>query len=238
MSKAPERRTVPGKPPSSVRIALAFAGFLAIFGLLLFGSAGRVDWFAGWLYLAILTINAGANYAYLRRVNPALIEHRIRLGKGTETWDKIWLAVFSPVFVAVYVVAGLDAGRLEWSAMPAWLWLAGLALFVPGALLFSWSMGVNPFFEKTVRIQSERGHRVIDSGPYRLVRHPGYSGFLGWIVSAPLLLGSWWAFLPAVLSIVLLVVRTALEDRTLRDGLPGYGVYAARIRYRLLPKVW
>jgi protein-S-isoprenylcysteine O-methyltransferase Ste14 len=161
--------------------------------------------------------------------------HQLRL---RATWDKIWLAVFSPVFAAVYVVAGLDAGRFGWSEMPTWLWPVGLALFLPGTLLFSWSMGVNPFFEKTVRIQTERGHRVIDTGPYRFVRHPGYSGFLGWILSAPLLLGSWWAFLPSVLSIAALVVRTALEDRTLREELPGYTDYAARIRYRLIPKVW
>jgi protein-S-isoprenylcysteine O-methyltransferase Ste14 len=226
------------KPPSTVRIALALAGFLATFVLLLFWPAGRLDWIAGWLYLAILTINGGINYAYVRRRNPELIEHRMRLGKGTKTWDKIWLAVFSPVFAAVYVVAGLDAGRFGWSEMPTWLWPVGLALFLPGTLLFSWSMGVNPFFEKTVRIQTERGHRVIDTGPYRFVRHPGYSGFLGWILSAPLLLGSWWAFLPSVLSIAALVVRTALEDRTLREELPGYTDYAARIRYRLIPKVW
>jgi len=99
-------------------------------------------------------------------------------------------------------------------------------------------MGVNPFFEKTVRIQSERGHRVIDTGPYSFVRHPGYLGFAGWILSTPLLLGSWWALIPAILSTVCLVVRTALEDRTLRMELAGYEEYIHRVRYRLVPGIW
>jgi protein-S-isoprenylcysteine O-methyltransferase Ste14 len=99
-------------------------------------------------------------------------------------------------------------------------------------------MGVNPFFEKTVRIQTERGHRVIDTGPYNFVRHPGYLGFFGWNLSAPMLLGSWWAFIPAVLSVISIVIRTALEDRTLRAELDGYEEYVRRIRYRLIPGVW
>jgi hypothetical protein len=177
MSKAPESNAKQDIRPSRVRIALAFAGALGGFCALLFLPAGRLGWVAGWLYLAIFTASTGINYAYIRSRNPELIEHRLRIGKGTKTWDKIWLAVFTPVFLSVYVVAGLDAGRFGWSAMPLWLWPVGLALFLPGAALLSWSMGVNPFFEKTVRIQTERGHRVIDTGPYRFVRHPGYVGF-------------------------------------------------------------
>jgi len=113
-----------------------------------------------------------------------------------------------------------------------------LVLFIPGAALFTWSMAVNPFFEKTVRIQTERGHRVIDTGPYHVVRHPGYVGFFGWSLSVPLLLGSWWAFLPAFAAAIGIVIRTALEDRTLRAELTGYEEYATRVRYRLIPGVW
>lgn len=238
MSKTTESNAELGKPPSGLRIALAFVGFIGGLGALLFLSAGRTNWFAGWLYLAIMTMNTVINYAYLQLRNPELITYRMRLGKGTKTWDKIWMGMFWPVFGSVYVVAGLDAGRFGWSAMPLWLWPVGFALFLPGTILLTWSMGVNPFFEKTVRIQTERGHRVIDTGPYRFIRHPGYTGFLGWILSAPLLLGSWWAFLPAILSAAFLVVRTALEDRTLREELPGYLEYADRTRFRLIPNVW
>jgi protein-S-isoprenylcysteine O-methyltransferase Ste14 len=238
MPNAPENKADLGRRPSQLRVALAFAGMFWGFGALLFLPAGRLDWPAGWLYLAIVMIYMAINYAYLSRKNPELIASRMRLGKGTKTWDKIWMGGFMPVYIAVFVVAALDAGRFGWSPMSPFLWPVGLALFLPGAMLLSWSMGVNPFFEKTVRIQTERGHRVIDTGPYRFVRHPGYVGIVGWILSAPLMLGSWWAFLPAVLTVVALVVRTGLEDRTLREELSGYTEYAARVRYRLVPKLW
>jgi protein-S-isoprenylcysteine O-methyltransferase Ste14 len=104
--------------------------------------------------------------------------------------------------------------------------------------MLTWSMVVNPFFEKTVRIQTDRGHHVIDTGPYAYVRHPGYVGFTGWMISAPLLLDSSWAFVPALLAVVGIAIRTALEDRTLRAELPGYAEYAARVRFRLIPGVW
>jgi len=213
-------------------------GFLAVFAMLLLLPAGRLDWVAAWLYLAIVTANTVINYIYLRRRNPAVIEHRMRFGKGTKPWDRLWMVGFAPLFIAVYVVASLDAGRFGWSTMPLSMWPIGLMLFLIGATLLIRSMGVNPFFEKTVRIQTERGHRVIDSGPYRYVRHPGYVGFFGWILSVPLLLGSWWALIPSVLSVIAIIVRTALEDQTLRDELPGYVEYAGRVRYRLIPHIW
>lgn len=238
MSASTENTPKPEEPPSSLRVAFAFVGFLAVFAALLFVPAGRTDWLAGWLYLAIITINTIVNFAYLRARNPELIAYRTRFGARTKSWDRIWMGVFAPVSVSVFVVAGLDAGRFGFSAMPLAFWPVGLAVFLPGTALLSKSMGVNPYFEKTVRIQTERGHRVIDTGPYRFVRHPGYVGFLGWMLSAPLFLGSWWAFLPAMLAVVLVVARTALEDRTLGEELPGYGEYASRVRYRLIPHVW
>ncbi len=224
--------------PAAPLVLLALFAGLGVFAAMLFVPAGRLDWPAGWLYLSLVTLNSLANYAYLRRTNPELITYRSRFGKGTKTWDKVWMALFTPIFAAIYLVAGLEAGRDDAGAMPGWSFLAGIAVFLPGTVLFSRSMGVNPFFEKTVRIQTERAHHVIDTGPYRLVRHPGYLGFAGWILSAPLLLGSAWAMLPALLAAAALVVRTALEDRTLRAELPGYADYARRVRFRLIPGVW
>lgn len=238
MSQTPNRNAEQAEPSLRRRIVLASGASLGAFAALLFGTAGRLDWLLGWLYLAIVTASLAMNYVHVRRSNPELIRHRMRLGKGTKTWDKLWAGLFAPVFLSVYVVAGLDAGRYGWSDVPGWLWPAGLALFLAGTVFFSWSMAVNPFFEKTVRIQKERGHRVIDAGPYRFVRHPGYVGFSGWIVSAPLLLGSWWAFVPCALALAGLVVRTALEDRTLRAELAGYEDYARRVRFRLIPGIW
>lgn len=217
-------------------IAVAFT--VVVFAVILFWPAGRLDWVAGWSYLGIVGLSFLGNVIYLNRVNPELIAVRMSMSKWSKSWDIVWCAIFGPVLLSIYIVAGLDAVRFEWSTMPVLLWPIGLSLFLPGTALFSWSMGVNPFFEKTVRIQTERGHRVIDTGPYAIVRHPGYVGFFGWCLSAPLLLGSWWAFLPAALSVLGLIVRTALEDRTLREELAGYEAYTERVRFRLFPGVW
>lgn len=217
-------------------ISLIFG--VGIFLPIIFWPAGDWQWQQGWLYVGIVLVNFIINFSYLWRVNRELIAYRMALGAGTKRWDIIWAAVFGPLFVSIYVVAGLDAQRFEWTSMAAAWWWPGLVIHALGAWLFGWSMGVNPFFEKTVRIQTERGHRVIDSGPYAVVRHPGYVGFIGWALAVPFLLGSWWALLPAALSIAGIVVRTALEDMTLSEELDGYQSYAGRVRYRLLPGVW
>ncbi len=222
----------------TVRLSVAVVAAVGFFAVVIFWPAGRLDWLAGWLYIGIVALNYTVNIVYLQRVNPELIDARTRMTKGTKPWDIAWGALFGPILLSTYIVAGLDAVRFEWSTMSPLLWPIGLILFVPGTALFTWSMGVNPFFEKTVRIQTERGHRVIDSGPYAIVRHPGYVGFFGWCLSAPFLLGSWWALIPAILSAIALIVRTALEDRTLREELDGYAAYTERVRYRLFPGIW
>ncbi len=222
----------------SMRLAIAWVAGIGVFAVILFWPAGRLEWITGWLYLGIVALYFLVNGIYLERVNPGLIEARMRMGKGTKRWDIAWGLVFGPVLLSIYLVAGLDAVRFGWSTMSPVFWPMGLFLFVPGAVLLSWSMGVNPFFEKTVRIQTDRGHRVIDTGPYAFVRHPGYLGFFGWCLSAPFLLGSWWSLVPAALSVVGIIIRTALEDRTLQKELDGYQAYAERVRYRLVPGVW
>lgn len=221
-----------------VQLLLAVAGGVGSIGVAVFWPAGTLDWPAGWAYLGIVATYFCINIAYVNRVNPEIIVRRMRFGAGTKRWDVVWFIVFTPLFIAVYVVAGLDAVRYEWSEMPGWLWPLGLALFLAGAWFFTWAIGVNPFFEKTVRIQTDHGHRVIDTGPYAYVRHPGYVGFFGWTLGTPLLLGSWCALGPAVLASIAMMVRTALEDRTLREELEGYEAYAGRVRYRLVPGIW
>ncbi len=223
---------------SATLIALSSITGLGLFAIVLFVPAGRMDWTAGWLYLGLMIATFVVNYVHLQRKNPTLIKHRMRPGKGTKRWDVAWMCLFTPLFLSIYIVAGFDAVRYGWASMPEWCWSVGMLLFLPGTVLLGWSMGVNPFFEKTVRIQTERGHHVIESGPYRFVRHPGYLGFLGWLLATPLLLCSWWAFVPALLSAAALVVRTALEDRTLHSELTGYAEYASRVRFRLIPGLW
>ncbi len=222
---------------SRASTSMAVAAVVAILAGLLFVLARHLDWTLGWIYVGIVVVTLAINLACLLRWNPELIRRRVGVRKGTKTWDIVWLALFAPVMIAVFVVAVLEA-RDGVSSAPGPAWLLGLVLFVPGWALITWSMAVNPFFEKGVRIQTERGHRVIDTGPYAYVRHPGYVGFAGWILSTPLLLASAWAFAPALLAVVELAIRTALEDRTLHAELSGYPEYAGRVRFRLIPGIW
>ncbi len=222
---------------STALVGLAVWAVVIVLAGLVFVLARRLDWTLGWIYMGIFAATLVINLACLLRWNPELIRRRARLGKETKTWDKVWLVLFAPVVMAVFVVAVLEA-RDGVSSAPGAAWLLGLAIFVPGWALAIWSMVANPFFEKTVRIQTDHGHRVIDTGPYAYVRHPGYVGFVGWMLSSPLLLASAWAFVPALLAVVWLVIRTVLEDRTLHAELPGYAEYAARVRFRLIPGVW
>ena len=232
-----EKRSVSQKTIPKVIIGLTVAALVVVFAGFVFMNASRLGWTLGWIYVGIVAATLAINLACLGLWNPELIRRRMRVSKFSKTWDKVWAVLFGVAMIAIYVVAVMEA-RDRVSSAPGAAWLLGLAIFVPGWALVIWSMVVNPFFEKTVRIQTEHGHRVIDTGPYVYMRHPGYVGFAGWMLSTPLLLASTWAFVPALISVVLLVIRTALEDRTLHEELPGYAEYAARVRFRLIPGVW
>ena len=212
---------------------------VAPFVWVLFTIAGRWDWIQGWAYLAVFVGGGTVSDLILWRRNPDLLRRRGRIGEGTKTWDKIILGTFGVTSVLIMIVGALDSGRYHWSMMPLWLWPVGAALCAMGQSIITWSMTANPFFEKTARIQTDQNHRVIDGGPYRYVRHPGYTGtILGMVLGSPLMLGSWWAFIPAVATVLGLVLRTVLEDRMLMQELDGYEAYARRVRFRLIPYLW
>jgi protein-S-isoprenylcysteine O-methyltransferase Ste14 len=232
-----EKRTDSQTTMLKVIVGLTVAAMVIVFAGFVFANARRLGWTLGWIYVVIVVATLTINLACLLRWNPDLIRRRMRLSKFTKTWDKVWAVLFGFAMITIYVVAVMEA-RDRVSSAPGAAWLLGLAIFVPSWALAIWSMVVNPFFEKAVRIQTDHGHRVIDTGPYAYMRHPGYVGFAGWMLSTPLLLASIWAFIPALISVVLLVIRTALEDRTLHEELPGYAEYASRVRFRLIPGIW
>ena len=180
----------------------------------------------------------GISAAILARVNPAIYRARSRFQPGTKDWDKALLAVILPAMVAVLPVASLDAGRFHWSSVPDWAVMLGYGLMLAGIAATGWAQAVNPFFEPGVRIQSERHQRVIDTGPYRFVRHPGYIAAIMLFFGMALALGSLWALVPAAIASAVLALRTSWEDRLLRVELPGYADYARRVRYRLIPGIW
>ncbi|MCB9423242.1 MAG: isoprenylcysteine carboxylmethyltransferase family protein [Ardenticatenaceae bacterium] len=210
------------------------------YGTIIFLAAGTTRWVWGWMLLIVVTAVMAAHPLLLIPINPELLAEREKgvLDEGVKRWDK-WINMGAGTMMMVtWVVAGLDV-RLGWTAnWPLAAHLAGLLFNILGYALFMWSMTANAFFAEGVRIQTERGHTVATDGPYRFVRHPGYVGAITANLATPVLLGSWWAFLPAVVLAVLYILRTALEDRTLQAELPGYVEFTRQTRFRLLPGVW
>jgi protein-S-isoprenylcysteine O-methyltransferase Ste14 len=176
----------------------------------------------------------------LARDDPALLEERMKplIQKGQPLWDKLIMASFVLLFFGWLILMGLDAGRFRWSAMPPLLQWLGAAGILISMWIWSWTVQANPFLANVVKIQAERGHRVVTKGPYGFVRHPFYAATLLLLPSAALMLGSWFGLAAAVPLAGVVVLRTALEDRELHRKLGGYADYAQRIRYRLVPWLW
>jgi protein-S-isoprenylcysteine O-methyltransferase Ste14 len=230
----------PKKAVNPIRIAIMLLLALVVFPLLPILISGRWNWWQAWLMMAIYILSFVISRALAVRRTPDILQERANYNqqKNTQPWDK-WLSplvAFGSVFILL--AAGLEA-RFHWSAgFPLPVEMAGLALILAGYLLASYAFVVNAYFSGTVRIQEERGHRVISSGPYNWLRHPGYAGSLLASLGMPFLLDSVWAFLPVLVFGALFVIRTRLEDRFLQANLPGYREYAAKVRYRLLPGIW
>lgn len=217
-------------------------GQAIIVAVLLFLGAGTFDWGWGWLFSAVyLACWIGLSIA-LALYNVELLNQRGQRVKqataGTKKWDLVLLTVYFVLLLVQPFVAGLD-WRNGWSAPSSpVVYILGNLLMILGFIVMTWAMIANRHFEPSVRIQESRGHQVISSGPYRYVRHPGYVGVILQFLALPIAVGTWTAFIPGAIAIVVFVIRTALEDRTLREELPGYAEYAARTRYRLIPGVW
>ncbi|HVP22201.1 MAG TPA: isoprenylcysteine carboxylmethyltransferase family protein [Anaerolineaceae bacterium] len=207
-------------------------------GVLLFFPAGRLDWIQAWAF--ILAFGGFLTFygLWVVRNDPGQITERSHTGQNTKTWDKAILAVYTLLLLAMLILAGLDASRFRWAVAPLALQILGwLGAAFAGFVIFR-TAGVNTYLSRTVRIQDDRGQKVIDTGPYARVRHPMYLGVIILMVSIPLLLGSLWALIPGGLIGILFIFRTALEDRTLFKELSGYSDYASRVRYRLIPGIW
>ena len=232
------------------RVRLEKPGFIVLVGTflgafieaaLLFAAAGRLDLPRAWLFLVVSLVGMFGQTAIVAAVNPGLVNHRgsWKKKKDTEPWDKVLLMTYGLLaFYVLPVVMGLDVGRYRWSSLGPWAVVVGTLLFAAGTVILTWAMLVNTHFETTVRIQHDRGHRVVTAGPYRIVRHPGYVGASLWALAGPLIVGSAFGLIPAAGAVAILIVRTVLEDKTLQAQLPGYTQYASKTKYRLLPPIW
>jgi protein-S-isoprenylcysteine O-methyltransferase Ste14 len=209
-----------------------------IFSFILFLSAGRITYFQGWLFFAT---NIGTTlihfFAYPK--DSELIEERSKIKEDAKTWDKLLLSVSGLIYLVTIIIPGLDSGRYHWSPDFSWpVYATGIFLMIMGQIIFLRALRENKFFSSIVRIQKERGHVVCDTGIYKIVRHPGYTGMIISLLGIPFITGSAWSMSTTTVAVILIFVRTILEDKTLNNELEGYTEYIKKTRYKLIPLVW
>lgn len=226
------------KKPSYLRIIIRAYLSVLLMTVAIFILAGRVDYWQGWLFAAThFVFVVVLSIAFTHRKE--LIYERVRPGPGVKWWDKIFFALYIPSVLSIIFIAALDAGRFHSSpALPVALYPLALALLLLSYSVVLWAMWTNKFFSSRVRIQTDRGHYVIDTGPYRYIRHPGYAAAIVMLLSMAVLLGSLWALIPACVTVIAVLIRTYLEDVTLPKELPGYSDYTKKTKSRLIPGVW
>ncbi len=209
--------------------------------LIFFFAAGRLDLYRAWIWAAATLLYYTGGLLVILKVNPALLNERggWNRKKDSKSWDKIMLLVFAGIGLYGHIILmALDVGRFRWTELDPWYILPGIILYTGSFNLVYWSMAVNTNFETSVRIQYDRDHQVVTRGPYRIVRHPGYAGLIIGNFGSAMIIGSLFGFITAFATLLVLVIRTCLEDRTLMNELDGYREYAGKTRYRLMPYVW
>lgn len=225
-----------------MKLWLGLVARMLAFAVAMMWPAGTWLWWEAWVLVALWLGFAVVTAVHLSRHDPELLAERMKFNpvqKGQMGWDKaVMLAMLVPG-LSIYFIPGFDVYRFGWSEpLPAWLEVLAMALHIPCFALIGWVMRANTFLSPVVKIDTERGQRVITTGPYAIVRHPMYGGVLVLIFAVPVALGSRYGLIPAGLTALLLLLRTCWEDRALHRDLPGYRAYAARTRYRLLPGIW
>ncbi len=210
--------------------------FVALIILLI--SAGKINWINGWLFFGLILGYEMFYVGLFLKINPELLNKRGKVvTEGSKFFDKIFAILYLPLYFSIMIISGIDV-RYGWTIMPLLVIFLGVIMFLLSCFLSFWAMYVNSYFECTVHIQEDRKQKVVTTGPYRIVRHPGYIAGIISFLAPPLILGSWWGIIPSFILIITLVIRTYLEDRTLQRELPGYKDYTKVTRYRLIPFIW
>jgi protein-S-isoprenylcysteine O-methyltransferase Ste14 len=225
-----------------VVIWLRFVVRMSLFALMLLWPAGTWYWWEAWLVFGMWLVYGLVMTIYLVNKDPALLAERLKLvpfHEDQKTWDKALMALFFVAGISLYVVPGFDVVRYGWSeSLPLWMKVIAIIVHIPCFVLLGWVMRENTYLSQVVKIDAQRDHHVITSGPYALVRHPMYTVVIVLLFAVPIALGSRYALLLAVFLTVLIIVRTYLEDRTLHKELAGYPEYVRQTRYRLIPGIW
>jgi protein-S-isoprenylcysteine O-methyltransferase Ste14 len=224
---------------STRQIAIRLATGIAILLAAFFGSAGTLAWPEAWLYIIIQYSFSTIFAIWLKKYNPELLRDRMAFLKpAAKRWDKAILLISTVVFVPYLILPGLDAVRFQWSSVPPLIKIVSFVGIILSYILLFWVMRENSYLSRIVEIQTERGHRVITTGPYQYVRHPMYFGVIVLFNSIPVALGSLWTLIPSSVLTLLILIRTYLEDKTLREELEGYNSYAEKVKYKIIPGIW
>lgn len=224
------------------KLWLSFVVRMSLFAVALMWPAGTWRWWEAWVVVVLWTAFAATALAYLSKNDPELLQERKKLvpiEKNQKLWDKVLMGLFVISGFTLYLIPGFDVVRYGWSeALPIWLEIAAMIAHLPCFLLIIWVMKENTYLSQVVKIDKQRGHQVITTGPYAIVRHPMYTAVIPLAFALPVALGSSAGLLPAAALTVLLIVRTYYEDKTLHEELEGYTDYARQTPYRLIPGVW
>jgi len=230
------------RQPNAIKTWLSLVVRMSFFAVALMWPAGTWRWWQAWVLVGLWVCFAMAMTMYLSRHDPALLAERMKLvplQKGQKLWDKVLMSLFLIAGFALYIIPGFDVLRYEWSeSLPVWIQTIAMIIHLPCFLLLGWVMRENTYLSQVVKIDDARGHQVITTGPYALVRHPMYTTVIVLLFAVPVALGSRFGLIPAVILTVLLIVRTHFEDRTLHRELVNYPEYAKQTTYRLIPGIW
>lgn len=211
---------------------------ISLFSSVIFLAAGKINFIQGWVYYFLSIFGLVLNI-FLIRNNEQLMEERSSLSANTKKWDKKILGLSVIFTLSAYIVAGLDVGRFNYSDTTGYGYIImGSMLIIIGQIIFAVAKSQNNYFSSVARIQTDRGHKVCDTGLYKVVRHPGYLGMIISWLGFPLIFGSFFSIIPVFISIILLIIRTKLEDKMLYDELVGYTLYSSKTRYKLIPLIW
>jgi protein-S-isoprenylcysteine O-methyltransferase Ste14 len=230
----------PSEGKKSNKIKSIIMGFLALSVMItiMLLLAGRIDFWQAWLFATVNLIIILVLFTAFSGMTK-LIKERMKPGVGTKRWDKIFWMLYGPMNLMILIIASLDAGRFYWSPnFPAIVYVLAYGVYLLANFIHLWAIVSNDFYTSTVRIQEERGQVVVDKGPYRFIRHPGYLGILLMLLCMALVLGSLYALIPYGVVFLLLIIRTYLEDNTLKEELDGYKAFTKKTRFRLIPGIW
>jgi len=229
-----EKTKTPSKPKMILQTIIT-----TLFGIAaIFAPAGTLKWTEAWLFIILYATAVTAAIFWMKKKAPDLLKERMKRKKDVKRWAKLFMALYSTTLIFTLILPGLDAVRFQWSNIPLFIKILAFVGYIPGFGLAFWAMRENAFLSDVVRIQEDRGHTVCTTGPYKYVRHPMYVGVMLIMVCFPFSLGSLYTLIPAVIIVILFFIRTALEDKTLLQELPGYKEYAQKVQYRLIPGIW